>query len=98
MALRLRTVWMEGIPRPKPRFDLRADPSFRNYIWYPWVENDEKGPEVAIKMPSFPLQISIGELQYLVDINFNTFKDNLNMYIKNMGEAFVKSISGLFSF
>ncbi|KAM3967360.1 arylsulfatase B-like [Aphomia sociella] len=97
MTLRLRTLWLEMVPRRQPQIDPKANPSLRNYIWSPWVANDAiilDPPKTAV----FPLQISVEELQYLVDLNFNTFRENLNLYIKNMSKSFVRSVSELFSF
>ncbi|XP_059046112.1 arylsulfatase B-like [Achroia grisella] len=96
MTLRLRILWMEMIPRRQPESDSRANPSNRNYIWYPWVENNEVILEPP-KTPAFPLQVSVNELEYLVDLNMNTFKENLNQYIKNMSKSFIRSVTSLFS-
>ncbi|XP_031766684.2 arylsulfatase B-like [Galleria mellonella] len=96
LTLRLRTLWADMVPRRQPQLDPKANPSFHNYIWYPWVENDEVVLEPP-KVPTFPLQVSVDELEYLVDINMNTFRDNLNLYIKDMSKSFIRSVSALFS-
>lgn len=97
LTLRLRSYWAELRPRGLPYCDQRADPALRNYTWSPWITNDELKLEPFLMVPPFPLQVSIGEIQFLVDLNFNTFKSKVDSYIKSMGEAIVKSISGLFS-
>ncbi|XP_013190225.2 arylsulfatase B [Amyelois transitella] len=98
MALRLRTLWAEAKPRRQPVSDIRADPSKNNYIWFSFVQNDEEINETSLAMPVFPLQVSLGEVKYLVDLNLNTLKDKMDEYITKMGDSFVKSVKGLFSF
>lgn len=98
LTLRLRSLWTELKPRSRPSSDSRADPSLRNYVWYPWIDNEELKLEPFLIVPPFPLHASIGEMQYLVDLNFNTFKTKVDSYIKSMGESLVKSFSELFSF
>lgn len=85
-------------PRPTLRRDPRADPAKQNYVWFSWVPNDEEVKEPRKPVPLFPLQVSRDELQYVVDINLNSFRDKLQDYIKNMGESFLKSVGGLFNF
>ncbi|KAL4707922.1 hypothetical protein ACJJTC_013713 [Scirpophaga incertulas] len=96
MALRLRSLWSELQPRRQPLSDSRANPSLRNYVWSPWVKNDELTSETPTA-PKFPSEVTKGELQYLVDLNFNSLKDRVNMFIGNMRDTMVKSVGGLFS-
>ncbi|KAI5646463.1 sulfatase domain-containing protein [Phthorimaea operculella] len=96
MSLRLRTLWSELKPRWPPLLDMRANPASHNYTWTPWVPNDEIPLKPPTAVPAFPLQVSIGDLQYLVDLNLNMFRQRMFDSIKNMGSSFVKSIGGLF--
>ncbi|XP_053603848.1 arylsulfatase B-like [Plodia interpunctella] len=98
MTLRLRTLWTEAKPRREPQLNLRADPSTNNYIWFSFVENDEVTDESPLAMPTFPLRVSLGEVQYLVNLNLGMLKNKMNDYITSMGESFVKSVKGLFAF
>ncbi|XP_026322207.1 arylsulfatase B-like [Hyposmocoma kahamanoa] len=65
MSLRLRALWAELKPKVKPQLDLRANPAKNNYIWLPWVPNNETMKQSNTTVPVFPLQVSIGELEYL---------------------------------
>lgn len=98
MSLRLRTLWTELKPRVKPLLDLRADPAKNNYIWLPWVPNNETIKLSNISTPVFPMRVSIGELQYLVDLNLRMFKETMYDSIKYMGNSFMKTVGGLFNF
>ncbi|CAG9795258.1 unnamed protein product [Diatraea saccharalis] len=95
MSLRLRSFWTESKARRRPQSDPRADPSLRNYVWFPWV-NDEQSNLEPPPVPMFPLQVSLGEMQYLVDLNFNLLKDKLNTYIGNVKESITESVGKLF--
>lgn len=98
MTLRLRTLWAELAPKAKPQLDSRADPAKNNYIWLPWVPNNETIKETNSTAPIFPLQVSIGELQYLVNLNLNLFKEKMYDSIRYMGHSFMKTVGGLFNF
>lgn len=98
MTLRLRGLWAELKPRCKPKPDLKADPSLKDYVWHPWIDNLEESKQEDVPIPSFPLQVSMAELKYLIDLNLKTYKDKIFQTIQNMGDSFVKSVGGLFSF
>ncbi|RVE43405.1 hypothetical protein evm_011942 [Chilo suppressalis] len=95
MSLRLRTLWTELKARRQPQSDPRADPSLRNYTWYEWIKNEELNLE-SPPLPVFPMYASLGEMQYLVDLNFNLLTDKLNVYIGNVKETISQSVSKLF--
>ncbi|XP_049869905.1 arylsulfatase B-like [Pectinophora gossypiella] len=97
MALRLRSMWAGLKPRWSPQYDARANPALHDYIWRPWVDNDDVFVEPPTVIPPFPLQVTIGELEYLVDLNLNSFRQKMFDSIKNMGRSFVRSIGGLFT-
>jgi hypothetical protein len=96
MALRLRSFWTELKPRCQPQSDPGANPSQWNYVWLPWVNKDELTFEPDL-VPAFPLQVTMGELQYLVDLNFDLLKNKVTWYIGSMRDSIVKSVGGLFS-
>ncbi|XP_063360593.1 arylsulfatase B-like [Cydia amplana] len=98
MSLRLRGLWTEMSPRPLLKADPRANPLNQNYVWFSWVPNEEVIDAPRKPVPPFPLQVSRDELQYVVDLSLNSFKDKIQDYIKNMGESFVTSVGGLFNF
>lgn len=98
LTLRLRTLWTELKPRRQPQPDLRADPAKHDYIWSPWMDSDELETEPPKTIPEFPLQVSYGELEYLVNLNMDMFKEKIYESIQSMGKSFVKSVSGLFAF
>nr|WBB28744.1 sulphatase [Yponomeuta cagnagella] len=98
LTLKIRSLWANIIPRSVPKLDNRANPSKKNFIWSPWVKEDEPYPQTLLTPPLFPLQVSKAELQYLVDLNLGSFKEKMFDYIQNMGDSFVKSVGGLFNF
>lgn len=98
MTLRLRALWAELEPKVKPQLDLRADPAKNNYIWLPWVPNNETMKQSNITAPIFPLQVTIGELEYLVNLNLDMFKEKMYDSIRYMGDSFMKTVGGLFNF
>nr|XP_021188858.2 arylsulfatase B isoform X1 [Helicoverpa armigera] len=98
MVLRLRMYWAAINPRHKPKPDPRANPALRDFIWFPWLDNEENVSKALQAFPSFPLQVSAGELQYLVEFNLNAFKDSLTNYVKSSTDAIKQNIAKLFSF
>ncbi|KAJ2952212.1 hypothetical protein O0L34_g4490 [Tuta absoluta] len=96
LSLRLRSLWSELKPRWSPLLDMRANPASHNYTWTPWVPNDEIPLKPPTTVPVFPLHVSMGDLQYLVELNLNKFRQKMFDSIKNMGSSFVQSIGGLF--
>ncbi|XP_075972028.1 arylsulfatase B-like [Anticarsia gemmatalis] len=103
MVLQLRMYWAKISPRRRPRVDMEANPALRNFVWTPWLSNEEEVQKYEnIKhehlFPPFPLQVSVGELQYLTNLNLNLFKNSFTEYMKKTADAFVESIASLFSF
>ncbi|KAF9806683.1 hypothetical protein SFRURICE_020739, partial [Spodoptera frugiperda] len=98
MVLRLRAYWAAINPRHEPTPDPRANPALHDFIWLPWLDNLENVTKPLLAFPNFPLQVSVGELQYLVDFNLNAFKESLTSYVKTSADAFIQNIAKLFSF
>ncbi|XP_022825451.1 arylsulfatase B-like [Spodoptera litura] len=98
MVLRLRAYWAAINPRHEPTPDPRANPALHDFIWLPWLDNLENVSKPLLAFPNFPLQVSVGELQYLVDFNLNAFKESLTSYVKSSADAFIQNIAKLFSF
>ncbi|KAJ8727644.1 hypothetical protein PYW07_001763 [Mythimna separata] len=98
MVLRLRVYWAALNPRQRPTPDPRANPALHDFIWLPWLDNGENVSKALEAFPSFPLQVSVGELQYLVDFNLKAFKDSLTNYVQSSTDAFMQNIANLFSF
>lgn len=98
MVLRLRVYWSALHPRQRPKLDPKANPALYSFIWLPWLDNEENVSKALEAFPSFPLQVSVGELQYLVDFNLKAFKDSLTNYVQISTDAFMQNIARLFSF
>ncbi|KAH9641843.1 hypothetical protein HF086_001559 [Spodoptera exigua] len=98
MVLRLRAYWAAINPRQEPTLDPRANPALHDFIWLPWLDNLENVSKPLLAIPNFPLQVSVGELQYLVDFNLNAFKESLTSYVKSSADSFIQNIAKLFSF
>ncbi|KAG6450906.1 arylsulfatase B [Manduca sexta] len=98
MVLRIRYYWSQLNPRRQPKFDHRSNPALREYVWLPWVKNNKTVSEELVQSPQFPLIVSVGELQYLVDYNLNMFSDKVSAYIKGLAATFMDNMSGLFLF
>lgn len=90
--------WSELTPRHKPKLDLRANPALHNFIWRPWLRNDEDIPEAIQKIPSFPLEVTVGELEYTVKLKLESFRESFTNFMKASADTFVQGIAGLFSF
>lgn len=95
LIIRLRVIWAGMKPRSEPKRDARADPSLNNFIWSPWVQNEDFKQQYN-NTPPFPLQFSQKELQYIFNLNIGTFSEKLCRLIKNMGDSFIKSVGNLF--
>lgn len=93
---RFRLLWSHVMPRRPYSFDIRADPSFHDYIWYPWLDSEEPCPEPLMTTPQYPLHVSTEEFQYYVDLNLKIFKEKLNVHAKSLTNKFVESVSSLF--
>lgn len=98
MTLRVRFFWAQICPRGQVTYDERAQPALHNFVWLPWIMDDEKEPERLTAIPEFPLKISVGDLKYYVDLNMKTFSESVTSYVKSMADSFVESVTDLFSF
>ncbi|GBP53716.1 Arylsulfatase J [Eumeta japonica] len=96
LTLRLRAYWSEMIPRPPLKRDNRSDPALNNYIWSPWDSQFEEVQTQPETSPIFPLKITMGELQSLVDVNFHSFSNNLTDYLRTMSDTLFRSVACLF--
>ncbi|KOB68691.1 Arylsulfatase B, partial [Operophtera brumata] len=96
LTLRFRNLWLEIQPRRPPSFDIRANPSFHDYIWYPWLDGDEPVPVPLTNTPRYPLQVSTEEFNYYVETKLKIMKESLNDCVKSLTDKFVDGMSRLF--
>ncbi|XP_028030981.1 arylsulfatase B-like [Bombyx mandarina] len=98
MVLRLRYYWAQINPRCLVKIDKKSDPSLRDFVWSPWLEDNEQVAKPIRDRPRFPLKVLVGELQYLIDSKFNNFSETMSAYVKSMADSFLENVSELFSF
>lgn len=98
MILWLRIVWSQINPRSPVILDSVANPALYDFVWVPWLEDDEKTKESLKTQPIFPLAVSTEELQYVFDLNLSKFSEQINSYMKQMTNSFVENVSRIFSF
>lgn len=96
MTLSFRFMWAKMKARKLPSFDLRADPFYHDYVWYPWLDSDEPSPEPLTTPSQYPMQVSTEELQHYVGLKLEEMKKSLNVYVKTLTDSFVDRVSSLF--
>ncbi|KAJ0178804.1 hypothetical protein K1T71_005579 [Dendrolimus kikuchii] len=77
MVLSVRIAWSQINPRPPIQLDHRANPALYDYVWMPWLVEDEDIKEPIKIKPKFPLSVSTEEMQYVFDLNLSKFLTRL---------------------